>query len=478
MNDRMISPHFCRLFGVAFAALGACVPAKLELFDSGTTDAGGTSTTTTSSATATASAGTGDALTTTAMTPGWPGCAGPDGDCSEDLDRDGHDFVCDNAPAHFNPDQSDLDDDGIGDVSDLCPTIPNADLATADADRDGIGNACDLCPKGAYNYDGIEIPAYMRVRNIPQVEDSDQDGVGDACDNCVRTPNCQGYGDGLDPYTLGESIDYDAADCQVDLDLDQIGDDCAGTMMPGAAGPVGFGPEDDFDQDGLANLGDLCPRQPVAFQACDGPEDCPESGVCTAGVCNHRDIDLDGVGDICDSCPFAPNPNQILEGLAEEDDLDGDFVGNACETDSACTTFSDPRAFGFYDKSSGGYCCVRLAASGTAVDPYGDTVPLTSKVLERPGVGVLPPGCTEEAEPLDPAIGLEALWAGFCLLPQWDQDLDGIGDVCDLCTYAFDPNNEIYVDENNTEWEHFGKYCEGQFAPENLDQTKNCTLGH
>lgn len=489
MNDRLHN-HPWRRLGVMLFALGACVPAKLDLFDtdvSGSASASGASTMTTGDATASAGSTasttgdptTGDPTTGTGATGDGPvSCEDPIQNCADDQDRDGVAFACDNAPHHSNPGQSDIDGDGIGDVIDSCPTIPNAVDQNEDADRDRIGNACDLCARPAAEYNiSPDVPAYMRVRNIPQVEDSDHDGIGDACDNCVRTPNCQGYGDGLDPYTLGDPIDVGAADCQADVDQDGIGDACAGTTLPGAAGPVGFGPDDDFDQDGLANASDLCPRQPVAMQPCAGPEDCGDSGICTAGVCNHRDSDQDGVGDICDSCPWTENPGQNQEGLAEDDDLDGDFVGDACETHPLCTDYSDPRPFGFYDGSSEGYCCVQLSATGTVVDPHGETVPLPPHVLATPGVGVLPPGCTAEAQPLDPEVVGDGLWAGFCLLPQWDQDFDGVGDGCDLCRFAFDPDQETYVDEDDVAWPHNGKYCNGAFHPENHDPAMMCLPG-
>jgi len=475
MNDRSATSNR-RLLVAALAVLGACIPAKLDLFESGPTGepvdtgstTGGAGTDAPGDPTATAA--------TTAITTGpteEPGpCEAGVTNCADDVDRDGVVDACDNAPVHTNPGQSDLDLDGIGDLADLCPTLANADNPTADSDRDGIGNACDPCGRqvGWYNRD-VVIPARMKVRNIPQVEDSDHDGIGDVCDNCVRTPNCQGYGDGLDPFTLGDAIDEEAADCQPDADNDLVGDACAGTMMPGAAGPVGFGDDDDFDQDGLANLVDVCPRQPVTLQACVGPEDCLAGAACTAGVCNHSDADSDGVGDICDTCPWNANPIQVQDGGMQVDDADADFVGQACETNPACNERSDPRPIGFYDGSVGGYCCVQLFDGGTVLDPNGDPVAPPATVLARPGVGVLPPGCEQEAQPIDGADGLDAMWAGFCLLPQQDQDLDGVGYICDLCPFAFDPGQELQQAPN------IGKFCHGEFDPAELDPTMMCLPG-
>lgn len=385
---------------------------------------------------------------------------------------------CDNAPAHFNPDQSDVDGDGIGDVADLCPTLPSGE-SQADSDGDGIGNACDLCVKAAahYNDSDAPVPERMKVRNIPSAADSDRDGIGDACDNCVRTPNCEGYGEGLDPYELGDPIAFDGPDCQVDADADLIGDACAGTTLPGAAGPVGFGLDDDFDQDGLRNGDDGCPRQPVPLQACDDDADCPANSDCVQGQCGHADIDGDDIGDICDTCPFVGNPQQVQMGQSEANDQDGDFVGFACETTPDADLVPDPRRFGFYDLSAGGYCCVRLDAAGTTLDPDGETVPLPAKVLARAGVGSLPPGCAQEGQPLNGAVDLATLWAGFCLMPQWDQDFDGIGDIVDLCPYSFDPANTLYVDDEDMQWEHYGEFCQGEYSPEHLDPAQMCLPG-
>lgn len=59
----------------------------------------------------------------------------------------------------------DFDGDGIPDVDDNCPTVPNPEQA--DGDEDGIGDACDNCPT---------------VPN-PEQTDGDEDGLGDACDD-------------------------------------------------------------------------------------------------------------------------------------------------------------------------------------------------------------------------------------------------------------------------------------------------------
>jgi hypothetical protein len=117
--------------------------------------------------------------------------------------------ACDNCPLVTNQDQADADGDGVGDVCDVCPTTPDPDQT--DTDGDGVGDACDNCPL---------------VANASQT-DGDGDGVGDACDNCPALPNpgqedsdVDGAGDGCDNCPLI------ANPGQADVDNDQVGDAC------------------------------------------------------------------------------------------------------------------------------------------------------------------------------------------------------------------------------------------------------------
>ncbi len=459
-----------------------------------------------------ASGDTGDSASGTS-TGGLPAGCGGDApvSCAEDEDRDNVPLACDNAPAQTNPQQQDLDGDGIGDPGDPCQTVANE--PQGDSDDDGIGNACDACPFTPAYYDDLTdagaLPDALRVRPLPSGADLDRDGIGDACDNCVALPNCGGFSV-EEPWGPGVTIDReDLESCQRDDDRDGVGDACQGMLVrEGAAGPVGTAATDDFDQDGLVNDIDRCARLP-SLVACADDEACGPGGDCVlhgdGGTCNHADHDGDGIGDACDSCASAANPEQLTGGGQVDDDPDGDTVGNACELSIECSVRADPPPSDFYAAAVEGRCCVALLAHGddgalvesrtgrllaspdgvpvrlecdAQQQQDGTCVPLPPAVAASPGVLLPPSGCDELLEGADPTTvqpldasdvaNLEALWTYRCVLPQRDQDFDGIGDACDLCPFAFDPTNAPYIDDGGTLWPTDGRYCNGAYSAEAL----------
>ena len=122
--------------------------------------------------------------------------------CDNDDDNDGCVDANDNCPLISATNCSDsgavvpnecfpdVDADGIDDLFDLCPTVP--DLAQSDVDGDGIGDACD--------------------------PDLDNDGVDNTIDNCSQVPNANQLNEDRD----GFGNDCDALLCYV-VDGDEAG---------------------------------------------------------------------------------------------------------------------------------------------------------------------------------------------------------------------------------------------------------------
>ena len=203
------------------------------------------------------------------------------GDACEDSDGDGIMDINDNCKMSWNPDQSDLDGDGIGDAcdsdmdndmaecrytpmgiicdgTDNCPEVPNPDQA--DLDGDGIGDACDedIDNDGIPNH--IDFCPYVYdINNL----DSDSDGLGDACDNCPNVYNPD----------------------QEDANNDGEGNACD---------------NDDTDNDGIPDRDDNCPL-----------------------VCNHDQLDSnsDGIGDACTTWELPPGWVVVETGLTALRDM-------------------------------------------------------------------------------------------------------------------------------------------------------------
>ena len=283
-------------------------------------------------------------------------------------DQDGDEIsdACDNCPEDFNPDQVDSDYDAVGDTCDNCPDVYNPGQedgglggieAALTGFPDGVGDICDNCPN-VFNPDQI---------------DTDGDGFGDACDNCPEVPNPDqldsdgdGLGDACDPCPFDPVIDF------TDTDGDGVGDRC--DICPFDFDPLQL----DSDGDGIGDACDNCPLTPNPDQA-DGDDDgvgdacdnCPEvpnpdqldsDGDGIGDACDNcpfvpnpdqRDTDGDGVGDLCDNCPFVPNPGQF--------DIDGDGVGDVCDN---CPSVFNPSQLDSNGNGQGDECSVQFRGGG------------------------------------------------------------------------------------------------------------------
>jgi hypothetical protein len=152
---------------------------------------------------------------------GWT-CYDSDGDYYGDPGHPENTCMLDNCTYEQNPNQADLDNDGVGDICDNCTLIANA--TQTDADGDGIGDACDNCPN----------------TNNPSQLDTDKDGVGDACDPDIDN-------DGI--ANQDDNCIYIANFSQLDSDADSLGDACDNC-------PLVYNPDQwDSDSNGV---GDWC----------------------------------------------------------------------------------------------------------------------------------------------------------------------------------------------------------------------------
>jgi hypothetical protein len=154
---------------------------------------------------------------------------GLDGVSNDDRDGDHVPDAIDNCPSDPNPDQSDVDGDGIGDRCQLC-TSPTG----ADDDGDGIANECDGCDnRGA---------------------DDNHDGVPDACEHLDDAGVIV-----INPMDGGCPL---CQACALGPPHDEDGDHLADACDPCPIAPPGASATEDADGDGIAI-------------ACDASNDAP-----------------------------------------------------------------------------------------------------------------------------------------------------------------------------------------------------------
>lgn len=283
---------------------------------------------------------------------------GSSGGSGDDTDGDGVLDVDDNAPGIPNPGQEDTDNDGIPDVVDGEPLVPldsdgdgipdNEDNCPSssdnlDYDGDGVGNGCDNDDDGDGVLDGSD---NCPLTSNPQQENNDGDDVGAACDtdeggvdndgdgvadlqdNCPSVSNDQNdsddddIGDACDVEDCTDGKDNDGDGLIDALDLEQCGPDvenCTDGVDNDGDGQVDAADCDCPLDDDTDGFPDIRANCGMPFEV----DNCP--GMPNTSVSEFNDTDGDGHGSACDNCANFPNPDQA--------DADGDHKGDACEED-------------------------------------------------------------------------------------------------------------------------------------------------
>jgi hypothetical protein len=205
------------------------------------------------------------------------------------------------ASVGYAPDVRDSDGDGIQNMADKCPLIPEDrdgfddrdGCPDDDSDGDRRPDDEDKCPAAAEDLDGFDDDD-----GCPEL-DNDADKIDDLKDKCPNDAE-----DGQQPYTNdgcpankrdsdGDNIPDSVDSCPMeeeDADAFEDGDGCA---------------EADNDADGLADAQDRCPICPEDKDNFEDTDGCPEA-----------DNDKDGVVDAKDACPAQA---ETINGVKDDD---------------------------------------------------------------------------------------------------------------------------------------------------------------
>lgn len=179
-----------------------------------------------------------------------------------DDDKDGIWNLCDNC-MYYNPNQKDTDNNNIWDICDAKKSY----LENNDKDKDGIIDFRDNCKE---------------ISN-PLQEDSDNDGVWDSCDNCKLYKNSS-------QIDKNENGVWDICEDSDNDGIDGFKDNCLNVANPD---------QEDSDNDGVWNLCEDDDNDDIEFHRDNCPYDYnPE----------QKDTDTDGLWDRCDS-----EDNRLIE---------------------------------------------------------------------------------------------------------------------------------------------------------------------
>jgi len=340
-------------------------------------------------------------------------------DVFEDMDNDGVSDQTDNCPTIANADQLDTDADGVGDVCDNTPTVANADQIDTDGDReeeeeeeeaidadddnDGCPNIIDvfpLDPNECSDYDGDGLGDNADL-------DNDNDTIPDKIDNCPTTLNTDQKDTDEDGIGNVCDLDDDGDGFSDEVEITCGSDPLLASSLPADADSDGIANciDTDDDSDGFSDEDEIaCGSDPL--DEASKPIDTDLDGIAN---CIDTDKDNDGILDTEDAFPLDATEwlDTDLNGIGNNADMDDDGDGQADGEEAFCGT--DP-----LDRNS---------FSGD-VDLDGIT---DCRDLDNDNDGVLD---TRDAFPFDPS--------------EWiDTDTDGIGNNADV-----DDDNDGQSDYN------------------------------
>lgn len=265
-----------------------------------------------------------------------------------DLDNDWVEDEKDNCKYRYNPDQSDINWDGVGDMCsdddkdgiiwyyDNC--IYQSNPSQIDINRNWVGDVCEFDKDKDGVFDSID--NCINTANSDQTDD-DHDWIWNSCDNCKSYNPSQLDLNNNGIWDVCEEIEKNLK--ENDKDNDQVldyKDNCKGLSNPDQA---------DDDQDWVWNACDNCLKyqnkdqldfnKNWVWDICeDSDKDWIEwlqDNCINITNVDQKDSDNDGIWDVCedddrdnilainDNCPFSYNPDQI--------DVDKDNIWDACD---------------------------------------------------------------------------------------------------------------------------------------------------
>jgi hypothetical protein len=235
-----------------------------------------------------------------------------------DLDCDTVEDAVDNCPEKFNPTQSDIDGDSLGDRcdadkdgdlvdNDVDNCVKDSNVGQDDVDVDGIGDACDVCSDGTGT--GVVNKRGCTIDQLCACDGPEPDLAWKSHDKYVRCVKKKAK-----HFTRQRLITREERRTIVSA---ARGSTC-GTPVPQPG---------DNDGDGIEDAIDNCPSDP-------NPSQLNSDGDAFGNACDS-DKDDDSILNSEDNCPVVPN------SAGQSDDEDGDTVGDACDACSG-TGLGDP----------------------------------------------------------------------------------------------------------------------------------------